>query len=151
MHLRHDIILLATLMVCISVACSGVNSNAGNPLIEKQGILIPPIKYVGPDEKIQWEGAIDGRKTSYYRPAYEGGMIDVVVVIKDTLPDYFKRIEYVDMDRDGQVDSVRMMIFEKDRGWREVGITKENKYGLRYADTQYKELVKKISMAAGSK
>ena len=151
MHLRHDIILLATLMVCISVACSGVKSNAGNTSIEKQSILIPPIKYVGPDEKIQWEGVIDGRETAYYRPAYEGGMIDVVVVIKDTLPDYFKRIEYVDMDRDGQVDSVRMMIFEKDRGWREVGITKENKYGLRYADTQYKELVKKISMAAGSK
>ncbi|HBH61454.1 MAG TPA: hypothetical protein DDX85_06905, partial [Nitrospiraceae bacterium] len=66
---------------------------------------------------------------------------------QDNLPQYFKRIEYFDDGGEGNLDAMRMKIYEKEKGWRDVGISKDNKYGLAYADSQYKELLEKIKEA----
>lgn len=112
------------------------------------GIAIPPILLAGPDDAKLWEGEIEGRAVVYFRSERQGGASDVIVTTEDSLPEYFKRIEYLDKGSDGDLDMVRMRIYEKDRGWRNVGITRENKYGLAYAESQYRELMGKVRIAA---
>ncbi|UCD35855.1 MAG: hypothetical protein JSU90_03215 [Nitrospiraceae bacterium] len=111
-------------------------------------IAIPPLLLAGPDDAKLWEGDVEGRAVSYFRSHREGGTSDVIVVTEDSLPAYFRRIEYLDKGGDGELDLVRMRIYEKDKGWRNVGITKENKYGLAYAESQYRELMGKVRVAS---
>ncbi|MBI5664192.1 MAG: hypothetical protein HZC49_03735 [Nitrospirae bacterium] len=117
------------------------------PPAVKHNIPVPPLKFIAPEDKKQWEGEINGKVIAYFRLEKERGVSNVVVSTVDNLPDYFKRIEYFDSDGDGSLDLMSMKIYEKEKGWRDVGITNDNKYGLAYADSQYKELLEKIKEA----
>lgn len=118
------------------------------PPAKQHDLIIPQLKFVTPEDKKQWEGEIDGRTIAYFRLEKESGAYNVVVSIQDNLPEYYKRIEYFDDGGDGNLDLMSMNIYEKEKGWRYVGITRDNKYGLAYADSQYKELVEEIKEAA---
>jgi hypothetical protein len=113
----------------------------------EHNIIIPPLKLVGPDAKKLWEGEIEGKLVAYFRSKKHGGIADIIVVTQDNLPKFFKRVEYLDKNGDGNLDSVIMKTYEIAKGWRDAGIIKDNKYGLGYAGTLYKELLIKIRIA----
>lgn len=136
------IILLALGMV----GCFGIQEKP-ETLQVRHGIIVPPLKFISPEDKKKWEGEINGRAISYYRIEKEGRISDVIVSTQDNLPEYFKRIEYFDDGGDGNLDLMNMKIYQKDKGWKDVGITRDNKYGLAYADSQYRELLGKIKEA----
>ncbi len=129
------------------------------PEIKEQGhmetaghkIIIPPMKLVTPYAQKLWEGMINERSTAYFQSKKGRKVMDFIVVTQDNLPKYFKRIEYLDKDRDGNLDLLKMEIYEMGRGWRYVGISRENKYGLEYANGHYKYLIEKIKAAGGWK
>ena len=147
MHIKRALLALVMLMTFNIDGCVSAQEKLSGPHAEKHNIIIPPMKFVTPDDKQQWEGQINGRIITYFRLEKEGGISNVVVSTQDNLPEYFKRIEYFDDDGDGDLDLMSMKIYEKDKGWRDIGITKDNKYGLTYADSQYKELMEKIKEA----
>ena len=126
--------------------CAGAQEKLSGPPAEKHDIIIPPLKFVTPEDKKQWEGEINGRTITYFRLEKEERTSNVVVSTQDELPEYFKRIEYFDDGGDGNLDLMNMKIYEKERGWRDAGITRDNKYGLAYADSRYKELLEEIKV-----
>lgn len=129
--------------------CSSVGTRSFEGEINEHGITVPPLEFVIPYSKKTWEGEIEGRRTACFRYKKGGITQDVIVVIQNGLPVFFKRIEYLDMDGDRELDAVSMKIYEEGKGWRNVGITRENKYGLGYAETRYKEVLDKIEKAKG--
>jgi hypothetical protein len=146
-------ILLALIML-LTVNITGrvsAQEKMSGPPANKHNIVVPPLKFITPEDKKQWEGEINGKAVAYFRLVREGGSTDVVVSTLDKLPEYFKRMEYFDNGGDGNLDLMSMKIYEKEKGWRDVGITKDNKYGLAYADSQYKELMEKIKEAEAVK
>ncbi|MBI4683246.1 MAG: hypothetical protein HY757_09130 [Nitrospirae bacterium] len=147
---RAFMALVMLLMVNIAGLVSAQEKLSGAPAI-KHNIIIPPMRFVSPDDKKLWEGEIKGRVTAYFRLEKESRISEVVVITQDELPEYFKRIEYLDNGGDGNLDLMSMKIYEKDKGWRDIGITKDNKYGLAYADSHYKELLEKIKEAGKAK
>jgi hypothetical protein len=151
MNLIRTIIVSVIFFAVINGGCVSVQGQRSEPPAKNHNVIIPPMKYVGPEGKKHWEGDIDGRSVSYFRLKNQHGISDVLVITQDDLPGYFKRIEYLDKDGDGNADVVRMSIYEKAKGWRDVGISKDNKYGLAYADIQFKELLRKITEAREAK
>jgi hypothetical protein len=147
MHIKMALLALVMLMTVNIAGSVSAQDTLSAPPAKKHNITIPPMKFVTPDDKKQWEGEINGRIITCFRLGKEQKISDVVVSTRDELPEYFKRIEYVDDNGDGDLDLVSMKIYEKDKGWRDIGITKDNKYGLAYADSQYKELLEKIKEA----
>jgi hypothetical protein len=144
-------ILTAILAILLIVSCTSINKEthrAGKKgrkeRKEKREKIKPPERFVGPGTKKLWEGKIDGRLVAYFRSKRYGELVDIVVVVQDDLPRAFKRIEYFDNNGDGNLDMMKMRIYDQDRGWRNVGITKDNEYGLAYANSKYNELLKKI-------
>lgn len=137
--------LTVALITVLQGGCAGVTANSDDPSAERHGVPVPSPRFVGPEDKELWAGDMDGRATKYYRLNTNAGIQDVIVVIQDELPEFFKRIEFLDAEGDGTLDLLRMSIYEKARGWRDVGITKENRYGLEYADKQFKGLLEKIN------
>ena len=135
------------LLTINNTGCVSAQEKKSGPPSVKHNIIIPPLKFVTPEDKKQWEGEISGRVVSYFRLEKERGLSKVVISTLDNLPEYFKRIEYFDNGGDGDLDLMSMKIYEKEKGWRDVGITRDNKYGLAYADSQYKELLEKIKEA----
>ena len=125
--------------------------NQGYKEAAEHKIIIPPMKLVGPDAVKLWEGMINKRSTAYFQSKKDRKVMDIIVATQDNLPKYFKRIEYLDSDRDGNLDLLKMEIYEMGRGWRYVGISRENKYGLEYANSHYKDLMEKIKAAGGWK
>jgi hypothetical protein len=135
------------LLIILIAGCSSLGTRAFEGEIKEYGITVPPLEFVTPYTRKTWEGKIEGRSTACFR--YKKGNVtqDVVVVIQDDFPAFFKRIEYLDREGDGALDAVSMKIYEEGKGWRNVGITRENKYGLGYADNRYKEVLDKIEKA----
>jgi hypothetical protein len=144
MYKIRNILLAVLALGVINAGCVSAEKKQAQSPSDRHAVMIPPLHYVGPEDKTQWNGEIEGRSVSYFRSKKERESADVIVVTHDDLPLYFKRIEYLDKSGDGSLDLVRMKIYEKDTGWRGVGITQENKYGLEYADKKYKELLQKI-------
>lgn len=142
--------LIMLLAVNITGCVSAQEKMSGSHAV-KHNIVIPPLKFSTPEDKKQWEGEINGKLVAYFRLVRERGIIHIVVSTQDNLPEYFKRIEYFDSGGDGNLDLMSMKIYEKEKGWRDIGITKDNKYGLAYADSQYKELLEKIKEAESVK
>ncbi|MEW6600255.1 MAG: hypothetical protein AB1499_04740 [Nitrospirota bacterium] len=143
-------VLAAVILLVLNISgCAGAQEKPDGLTAEKHNIVVPQLKFVTPDDKKQWEGEIDGRSVVYFTLQKQNGPANVVVSTQDNLPEYFKRIEYFDDGGDGNLDLMSMEIYEKEKGWRDVGITGENKYGLAYADSQYKELLEKIKEAGG--
>lgn len=140
---KTSVVLIILLTLNIAV-CASAGEKLEGPPAKMQGIVIPQLKFVTAEHKKQWEGEIKGRAVSYFRLEKDTGISNVVVSIQDNLPEYFKRIEYFDDGGDGDLDLVSMKIYEKEKGWRDVGITRDNKYGLAYADSRYKELLEQI-------
>ena len=138
----------AVLLVVLIAGCS-LRTGPFEGEINEHGITVPPLEFVTPYAKKIWEGKVEGRRTACFR--YKKGNVteDVVVVIQDELPAFFKRIEYLDRDGDGTLDAVSLKIYEEGKGWRTVGVTRENKYGLGYANTRYNEVLDKIEKAKG--
>jgi hypothetical protein len=147
MVITKAFLALIMLLTVDITGCAGAQEKMSGPTSKKHSIVIPPLKFITSEDKKQWEGEINGKVVAYFRLVKEGGVTDVVVSTLDNLPEYFKRIEYFDNGGDGDLDLMSMKIYEQDKGWREVGITKDNKYGLAYADSQYKELLEKIKEA----
>jgi hypothetical protein len=143
MNMKRFIITFMAGMIAAVVSVSAEDRQKGHA-VEEHKILIPPVKFIAPEDKKIWEGQIDGRRVAAFRAENDNEKKEVVIVTEDDLPKYFKRIEYLDKGGDGALDLVEMNIYEKAKGWRRVGITKENKYGLGYAESQYKELLGKI-------
>lgn len=144
MIIRVALLTSAIFILLINVCCAGSQEDPDEIRARKHNIIIPSMKFVTPDDKKLWEGVIDGRVVTYFRQKKERGISDIIVSTQDSLPKYFKRIEYLDKGGDGNLDLVRMRIYEKAKGWRDIGITKDNKYGLRFADSQYKKLLEEI-------
>ncbi len=144
MNITRAFMALVMLLIVNNAGCVSAQEKLSESPAIKHNIIIPPMKFVTPDDKKLWEGEINGRVIAYFRLEKERGISDVVVSTQDNLPEYFKRIEYLDDGGDGNLDLMSMKIYEKDKGWKEVGITRDNKYGLAYADSQYKELLEKI-------
>lgn len=134
------ILLLA---VFISQYCSAQTgkSSAGIP---EQDVMKLSMDFTGYTIKKIWEGEIDERRAAYITAGKAGKINGIVVVIQDDYPKYFKRIEYIDEGADKKLDLVKMKVYKAAQGWKDIGITKENKYGLGYADTKYNEILKKI-------
>ena len=142
MKMKRFIIAFMTALIAAAGSVSAEDTQKGRTAGEHK-ILIPPVKFAPEDKKL-WEGEIDGRRVAYFRAENGKEKKEVVIVTQDDLPKYFKRIEYLDKGGDGSLDLVGMNIYEKAQGWKRVGITKENKYGLGYAESQYKVLLEKI-------
>ena len=143
MGFARMILLLSVLLTgCVSASEIPVTSHE-----ETHGMPIPPVQFISPDDEKKWEGEIEGRLVSYFRTKKEWGKTDVLVVIQDDLPEYFKRITYLDKGGDGTLDLVKMKVYEEARGWRDVGITKENKYGIEFAESKFKDLLTRIGQA----
>ena len=147
MDITRALLALIMLLTVDIAGCAGTQEHVSGPPAKKHDIIIPPYTFVTPDDKKQWEGEINGRAISYFRLEKERGISHVVISTQDNLPHYFKRIEYFDDGGEGNLDAMRMKIYEKEKGWRDVGISKDNKYGLAYADSQYKALLEKIKEA----
>ena len=140
--------LAAVLMLMVLFAgCSIVPTASQAGEVNKSEIAAPPLEFVSAHAKKLWEGDIEGRMTAYYRNNEKGPAEEVIVIVQDNLPGFFKRIEYLDEEGDGRLEVVKMIIYEEGKGWRDVGITRENKYGIEYADTRYKEVRGKIKEA----
>ncbi len=140
---------ISLILLGMSLICPVVNADdSGHP---EHNIIVPPPKFAGPDDKKIWEGEINGRHVACFSVKKAGGEDHVVIVTRDELPSYFKRIEYLDKGGDGSLDMLRMRIYEIAKGWRRVGITRDNKYGLAYADSQFRELLEKIRDARDAK
>jgi len=129
------------------LGCAGIREKPETLPVNKHGIVVPPLKYVSPEDKKHWEGEINGRIITCFKLVKESGVSNVVISTEDKLPEYFKRIEYLDIDGDRSLDLMSMRIYTKEKGWKDVGITRENKYGLAYADSQYKDLLVKMEEA----
>jgi len=147
MEIARAYLALIILLILNMSGCVSAPEKLSGAAAEKHNIIVPPLKFVTTEDKKQWEGEIDGKVTAYFSVVRERGISDVVVSTLDNLPEYFKRIEYFDNGGDGKLDLVSMKIYEKEKGWRDIGITKDNKYGLAYAESQYKELLDKIKEA----
>jgi hypothetical protein len=147
MTLLKTVIILMLFVIIVPVDGISAQKEPAQFPDKKHSILISPAKFVGPEDNKVWEGEIEGRVVAYFRLRKARGVSDAVVVTRDDLPEYFKRIEYLDRGGDGTLDAVLMKVYEKAKGWRDAGITKDNKYGIGYADTQYKELWGKIKKA----
>ena len=141
--MKKLIIAFITVLIAAAVSVSAEDTQKGHAAGEHR-ILIPPVKFIAPENKKIWEGQIDGRRVAYFRAENDSEKKEIVIVTQDDLPKYFKRIEYLDKGGDRSLDLVEMNIYEKAKGWRRIGITKENKYGLGFAESQYKELLGKI-------
>lgn len=139
------ILLLVLNAGCVILRTKTTESGMHNQSME------PPLEFTGSETKKLWDGEIDGRRVMQFTSIRDDKCHDGIVVIQDNLSHYFKRIEYIDRDCDGTLDLVRMKIYEKDKGWRNVGISEENKYGLKYAETIYKEMLTKIAEFRNSK
>ncbi len=147
MNITRAVLALVMLLIVNITGCVSAQVKSGELSSQKHDIIIPPAKFAGPHDKKIWEGEIDGRTVAYFRLRKEQGTADVIVVTQDDLPQYFKRIEYLDEGGDGDLDMVKMDTYETAKGWRGSGITRDHKYGLGYADTRYKELLSEIKNA----
>ena len=99
-----------------------------------------------------WEGEIDERRTAYLKAKKDDRVIDIIVVIQDELPKYFKRIDYFDEDADRHLDSLKMKIYKAAQGWKQIGITRENKTGLAFVNAKYNDILAKMKdVRAGEK
>jgi hypothetical protein len=147
MDITKAFLALIVFLTVNIAGCASTQETLSAPPAKKHDVIIPPLKFVSPEDEKQWEGEINGRAITYYRIKKERGILNVVVSTQDNLPEYFKRIEYFDDGGDGILDLMSMKIYDKEKGWRDVGITKDNKYGITYADSQYKELLEKIREA----
>jgi hypothetical protein len=143
MNIKRFIIAVMTVLIAAAGSVSAEDTQNVRTAGEHK-ILIPPVKFTGSEDKKIWEGQIDGRVVAYFKAENDNEKKEVVIVTQDDLPKYFKRIEYLDKGGDRSLDLVEMNIYEKAKGWRRIGITKENKYGLEFAESQYKELLGKI-------
>ena len=135
---------LIILFVSLFAGCVSVQDRGNELPAATHNINIPAMRLVVPDNTKLWEGDINGRAVAHFRIETERDISDVIVSTRDALPEYFKRIEYLDSGGDGNLDMVRMDIYEKAKGWRHIGITKDNEYGLGYADSQYRKLREEI-------
>jgi len=138
------IFLLITAVIVAGTGCAANQKNKPSLLSEKYNIEVPPMEFVGPFAEKLWEGIIDKRPVSYFRTPEEEGDGYVIVVVRNELPLFYKRTEYLDGEGDGILDQVSMKIYEEGPGWRRVGITREHKYGIEYAGSIYKALREKI-------
>ena len=127
--------------------CATVSPASHADEASKDKIAAPPLEFVSSRARKLWEGEIDGRMTAYYRDKGRNAAEEVIVIVQDNLPAFFKRIEYLDEKADGRLDAVKMKIYEEGKGWRDVGINRENKYGIEYADTRFREVMGKIKEA----
>ena len=137
-------VLLVTLLFSISTGCSGVQTT---PLVTEtvdHGIEIPPMEFVTPDARQVWKGKLGKSRAIYFKLKKQNRVDDIVVLIQDRLPEYFKRIEYLDRGGDKALDYVKMKIYEKGSGWRDVTITSEHEYSLGFANKEYNEILKEI-------
>ncbi len=140
MSFTRVVLLLSLILTgCVSVGETPAQSHE-----ELHGIPVPPVQVLSPDDEKKWEGEIEGRLVTYFSTEKEWGKIDVLVVIQDDLPEYFKRITYLDKGGDGNLDLVKMKVYENTRGWRDIGITKENKYGIEFAESKFRDLMSRI-------
>jgi hypothetical protein len=145
---RNEIVLLlAILLMIMNINCGGAQAKTSDTGTAEHNIIKPPMEFVGPDDRKLWEGEIEGSSVASFRSSKESRVKNVIVVTRDNLPKFFKRIEYIDNDGDGSLDLMKMKIYEEGKGWRDVGITKDNKYGLKYANSKYNELLRKIKEA----
>lgn len=149
MEYRKISLTAAVLSLVLITACRSLGASAFEGEIKEYGITVPPLEFVTPYTAKTWEGEIEGRRTACFRYKKADAAQDVIVVVQDDLPVFFKRIEYLDTDGDRALDAVSMKIYEEGKGWRSVGITRENKYGLAYAETRFKEVLDKIEKAKG--
>lgn len=151
MDIAKTFLALMMLLAVNITGCVSAQEKMSGPPAVKHNIIIPPLKFITPEDEKQWEGEINGKVVAYFRLVKEKGITYIIVSTQDNLPEYFKRIEYFDKGGDGNLDLMSMKIYEKEKGWRDIGITKDNKYGLAYADSQYKELLEKINEAQSVK
>ncbi len=108
-------------------------------------VIKPTMEFIGYSVKKLWEGTIDGKQVVCFQAEKVNKVVDVIVVIEDNLPTFYKRVEYYDEDANKNLDFVKMKVYEEGKGWRDVGITGENKYGLGYANTKYNKILGKIN------
>lgn len=144
---KRTVLGLAILFITMNMNCSGVQARPSDAGTAEHHIVIPPMEFVGPSDRKLWEGEIEGRNVAFFGSSEKSEVKNVIIVTGNNLPKFFKRIEYIDHDGDGSLDSMKMKIYEEGKGWRDVGITKDNKYGLKYANGKYNELLKKIKEA----
>ncbi len=129
---------------------TGSNSAQKAPLLPEivnEVIDIPPMDFVSSNAKVVWEGKIEDKIITYYKEKRDGGNDDIVVLVRDRLPESFKRIEYLDKDGNKDLDALIMKIYEGGKGWRDVTITREHKYGLNYVNQEYNLLLEEIKEA----
>ncbi len=141
---RKALIGLAIFMIVINFAGVVLEKSSYAESI-KHNLIKPSEEFIGYSMKKLWEGKIDGRKLVCFKAEKVNKVVDVIIIIEDNLPKFYKRIEYYDKDADKKLDLVKMRIYEEGKGWRDVGITEENKYGLEYANTKYNEILGKIN------
>ena len=141
-----NVIIILTLIV--TAGCAGAQNKPSDRPVKKHNMTIPPMRYVGPEDQKIWEGEIDRKHVEHYRSKKGEAVADVIVVTQDNLPEYFKRIEYLDKGGDSTLDIVGMKLYDRAKGWRDVGITGDNKYGLGYAESKYRELLEKINQGS---
>ncbi len=108
------------------------------------GIEIPPMEFVPPDAKQVWRGKLGKSRVICFRFKKQNRVDDIVVLIRDRMPEFFKRIEYLDKGGDKALDYVKMKIYEKGNGWRDVTITSEHAYSLGFANKEYNEILEEI-------
>ncbi len=135
---------LIIVFISLFAGCVSVQEHREDVPRAAHNIKIPPMNAVAAEDQKLWEGEINGRSVVHYRREKAMGIDDVIVSTQDDLPEYFKRIEYLDTGGDGNLDLMRMEVYEKAKGWRHIGITKDNEYGLGYADSEYKKLREEI-------
>jgi hypothetical protein len=142
---RKTLLIFAMTLYMITTANSGnmKTETAAND-IKANKILKPSVELAGYSITKLWEGRIDERQGAYLRAHNKDKVIDIIIIVKDDLPEYVKRIEYYDRSADENLDFVKMKIYEKGKDWREVAITEENKYGLKFANNNYRKLLQKI-------
>ncbi len=132
-------ILLSIITVCSSVQTAPLVAETVDHVIE-----IPPMEFVTPDAKQVWKGKLGKSRAIYFKLQKKNGVDDIVVLIRDRMPEYFKRIEYLDKGGDKAMDYVKMKIYEKGNGWRDVTITSEHAYSLGFANKEYNEILEEI-------
>jgi len=96
-----------------------------------------------PSNKL-WEGEIEGKQVTYFRPKAQKHFKDIVVVTQDDLPDNFRSIEYHDNDGDRNLDLINIKMYRAGDGWNDVRITDRNANTLQHANTKYNELMNTI-------